>query len=72
MKCDNCKYYEWYYDHCLKWDCVVDARACHGWCFEPMKIQYDTESWRMPVNLKITKISKHISPIDLDEAGDAW
>lgn len=71
MKCDNCKYYEWYYDHCLKWDCEVDARACHG-CFEPMEIQYDTESWRMPVNLKITKISKHISPIDLDEAGDAW
>ena len=34
MKCDNCECYEWYYDHCIKWDCEVDARACHG-CFEP-------------------------------------
>ena len=26
---------------------------------------------KKPVKLKITKISKHISPIDFDEAGDA-
>lgn len=70
MKCDNCECYEWYYDYCQKWDCEVDARACHG-CFEPIEIRNDTESRRMPVKLKITKISKHISPIDFDEAGDA-
>ena len=69
MKCDNCKYYEWYYDKFLKWDCEVDARACHG-CFEPIEIRHNTESSRKPVKLKITKISKHISPIELDEVGD--
>lgn len=34
MNCDNCKYYNWYYDHCRKWDCEVDAREIHN-CFEP-------------------------------------
>ena len=34
MNCDNCKYYDWYYDHCRKWDCEVDAREIHN-CFEP-------------------------------------
>ena len=33
MKCDNCKYYRWYYNHCEKWDCDVDERAVHN-CFE--------------------------------------
>ncbi len=37
MNCDDCKYYEWYYDHCRKWDCEVDAREVHN-CFEA----YDT------------------------------
>ena len=37
MNCDNCKYYEWYYDHCRKWDCEIDAREVHN-CYEP----YDT------------------------------
>ena len=37
MNCDNCKYYDWYYDHCRKWDCEVDAREVHN-CFE----SYDT------------------------------
>ena len=32
--CDNCKYYCWYYDKCLKWNCEVDAREIHN-CFEP-------------------------------------
>lgn len=31
--CDKCKYYEWYYDKCTKWDCLCDARECHS-CFE--------------------------------------
>lgn len=30
--CDNCKYYEWYYDYCEKWKCVVDDREVHS-CF---------------------------------------
>lgn len=37
MNCDNCKYYEWYYNHCRKWDCEIDAREVHN-CYEP----YDT------------------------------
>ena len=24
--CDTCKYYEWYYDKCNKYDCEVDDR----------------------------------------------
>lgn len=31
--CDNCKWYEWYWDKCTKWDCECDARECHS-CFE--------------------------------------
>ena len=26
--CDNCKYYEWYWDKCKKFDCETDARSC--------------------------------------------
>ncbi len=33
MNCDNCKWYNWYYDHCSKWDCEVDAREIHS-CFD--------------------------------------
>ncbi len=33
MNCDNCKYYNWYYDRCRKWDCKVEAREVHN-CFE--------------------------------------
>ncbi len=33
MNCDSCKHYRWYYDHCNKWDCEVDAREIHN-CFE--------------------------------------
>ncbi len=33
MNCDDCKYYEWYYNRCRKWDCEVDAREAHN-CFE--------------------------------------
>ena len=25
--CDTCKFYEWYYDKCTKYDCKVDARS---------------------------------------------
>ena len=31
MNCDNCKYYDWHYDHCRKWDCEVDAREVHNY-----------------------------------------
>lgn len=33
MCCDKCKYYVWYWDKCLKLDCIVDAREVHN-CFE--------------------------------------
>lgn len=26
-KCDNCIYYNWYYDWCKKWKCKVDDRS---------------------------------------------
>ena len=25
--CDNCKYYEWYYDKCLKLDCETNYNS---------------------------------------------
>ena len=31
--CDNCEYYEWYYDYCRKWKCEVDDRGVYS-CFE--------------------------------------
>lgn len=34
MNCDNCRYYEWYYDYCSKWKCQVDSREVHD-CFKP-------------------------------------
>lgn len=35
MCCDECKYYEWYYDLCKKWNCKIDGRSVHN-CFEKM------------------------------------
>lgn len=32
--CDDCKYYEWYYDWCNKWKTEHDARNIED-CFEP-------------------------------------
>lgn len=26
--CDNCQYYNWYYDWCNKWKCEIDFRSC--------------------------------------------
>ena len=28
---DNCKYYQWYYDWCDKWNCEVDGREVHSY-----------------------------------------
>ena len=42
MNCDKCKYYNWYYDHCKKWDCTVDEREVHS-CFEPTEAEGETE-----------------------------
>lgn len=36
MNCDNCRWYNWYYDYCAKWDCEVDAREVHD-CYEAME-----------------------------------
>ena len=51
MDCDDCKYYEWYYDHCRKWDCEVDAREVHN-CFEA----YDTPIRNNMVNYDETSL----------------
>ena len=32
--CDNCMYYQWYYDKCDKWECNVDERSVCA-CFVP-------------------------------------
>ena len=32
MNCDKCKFYNWYYDWCAKWQCEVDGRAVYP-CF---------------------------------------
>ena len=32
MNCDKCKYYNWYYDYCDKWKCIVDDREVHSCC----------------------------------------
>lgn len=53
MNCDGCKYYEWYYDHCRKWDCEVDAREIHN-CFEA----YDTPIRDKMVNYNENEFSK--------------
>lgn len=36
MNCDNCKYYNWYYDYCNKWKCKVDEREVYS-CYEHRK-----------------------------------
>lgn len=36
MNCDNCKYYDWYYDYCEKLKCMIDGRSVHN-CFEPFE-----------------------------------
>lgn len=30
--CDECEHYEWYYDHCKRWNCKVDSREVHNCC----------------------------------------
>jgi hypothetical protein len=34
--CDNCKWFEWYWDKCKKWDCECDFREVHS-CYEPIE-----------------------------------
>ena len=44
--CDNCRYYEWYYDHCCKWNCKVDGRSIQN-CFMPSRrIEMTEPKWR--------------------------
>lgn len=41
-KCDNCKYYNFCYDYCQKWECNVDHKAVYG-CFEPIESEVHYE-----------------------------
>ena len=42
--CDKCIYYEWYYDHCKKWNCNVDDRYCCNF-FKDRKVEkYEKKS----------------------------
>lgn len=40
--CDKCRWYNWYYDFCDKWHCVVDGRNRFP-CFEWRGVQDDTK-----------------------------
>ena len=43
--CDNCKWYEWCWDKCKKWDCECDEREVHS-CFEPRENQGRTNLYK--------------------------
>ena len=32
MNCDECKYFDWCYEHCRWWNCKVDLREVHNCC----------------------------------------
>ena len=34
--CDKCKYYNWYFDRCDKWQCTVNAKSMNS-CFKPQE-----------------------------------
>lgn len=42
INCDKCKHYNWYYDHCDKWNCTVDDREVHS-CYEERISNGDTK-----------------------------
>lgn len=31
--CDECYYYQWYYDYCEKWECIMNPKSICD-CFE--------------------------------------
>ena len=37
MTCDDCVYYDWYFDLCKKWGCEKDNRSYCDWFEEPPK-----------------------------------
>ena len=49
---DKCKYYNWYYDKCTKWNCVVDSREVHN-CYEPRETSMRWRNRR--VNLMMSR-----------------
>lgn len=32
MNCDKCKWYNWYFDWCSKWNIKVDPSSMYGCC----------------------------------------
>jgi len=46
INCDYCKYYEWYYDHCRRWNCEIDAREVHS-CFKARPSNTDGQYYRI-------------------------
>lgn len=38
--CNNCKWYQWYWDACVKWNCEVYYNAVYS-CFEPREDEVD-------------------------------
>jgi len=39
--CDNCTYYNWYYDRCNKYDCETNARSVCASFTEKQKLSND-------------------------------
>lgn len=37
-RCDDCKHFRWYYEHCDKWDCQIDDRSVHN-CWEMREVR---------------------------------
>ena len=44
--CDNCIFYEWYYDRCKRWMCFINnpRSVCSFWLERPMIKKSNSEA----------------------------
>ena len=45
LSCDDCKYYNWYYDWCDRWKVKIDERAVNN-CFTPREEDKNNDEHR--------------------------
>lgn len=55
MNCDECKWYNWYYDYCRKWKSKIDPREVHN-CYEKRDTPVSDAMKKMRTNLKQTEV----------------
>lgn len=67
MRCDDCRYYHWYYDWCDKWQCEVDARSIHN-CFE----SYETPIRDAMVGMNVMKQKDTLNVSLCESCIDRW